>query len=195
MAVQEHFEGFDKAPDEMSRSAHKREAQRVRNLAEKIANLGIEAFKGLHFEDEAIKEAFVTARTLKKASDERRRQLQYAAKLMRDSNYEELFNQVDNIGATAKEDPNTMRFEIWREYLLLSGINGINDFISRIPDADRNKLRNLVKKAKEEINTDKDKINVRSLYKFIKSEVKRSGISVPDLSIPLKELKKSLPKD
>ena len=35
MAVQEHFEGFDQAPDEQSRSAHKREAQALRKLVEK----------------------------------------------------------------------------------------------------------------------------------------------------------------
>ncbi len=36
MAVQEHFEGFDAPPELISRSAHKRDAQAIRKLAEKI---------------------------------------------------------------------------------------------------------------------------------------------------------------
>ena len=40
MAEQQHFEGFDEAPDEESRSAHKREAQALRKLVDKIADLG-----------------------------------------------------------------------------------------------------------------------------------------------------------
>ena len=63
MAVQEHFEGFDTAPDEMSRSAHKREAQAIRKLADKIANLGDQAFARLSFEEAEVKEAFVKARS------------------------------------------------------------------------------------------------------------------------------------
>lgn len=196
MAVQEHFEGFDTQPDEMSRSAHKRQAQKIRDFADKIANLGDEAFKRINFVENDIKEAFIVARKLRRTSDERRRQLQYAAKLLRDTDYQSIFNQVDNINATSKEDPNTMRFEIWREYLLLAGVEGINDFCSRILDTDRNKLRNLVKKATDEIKKDiPDKVNVRSLFKFIKAEVKRSGIAVPDLSAQVKELKNSLTQD
>ena len=196
MAVQEHFEGFDTQPDEMSRSAHKRQAQKIRNFADKIANLGDEAFKRINFIDNDIKEAFVIARKLKRTSDERRRQLQYAAKLLRDSDYQSIFDQVDNVNATSKEDPNTMRFEIWREYLILAGVEGINDFCSRILDTDRNKIRNLVKKASDEVKKDAaDKVNVRTLFKFIKSEVKRSGINVPDLSAKVKELKNALKQD
>ena len=40
MAEQQHFEGFDGEPEELSRSAYKREAQAIRKLADKIADLG-----------------------------------------------------------------------------------------------------------------------------------------------------------
>ena len=36
MAEQQHFEGFDSEPEELSRSAHKREAQAIRKLALQI---------------------------------------------------------------------------------------------------------------------------------------------------------------
>ena len=45
MAEQQHFEGFDAEPEEESRSSHKRQAQAIRKLVEKIANLGEQSFK------------------------------------------------------------------------------------------------------------------------------------------------------
>ena len=94
MAVQEHFEGFDVAPDEESRSAHKREAQAIRKLVEKIANLGEQSFKSLVLPQD-VKEALLIARKLKPKSDERRRQLQYVAKLQRAYDDSDLENQVN----------------------------------------------------------------------------------------------------
>ena len=38
MAEQQHFEGFDAEPEEESRSSHKRQAQAIRKLVEKIAS-------------------------------------------------------------------------------------------------------------------------------------------------------------
>lgn len=45
--AEQHFEGFDAEPEEESRSSHKRQAQAIRKLVEKIANLGEQSFKSL----------------------------------------------------------------------------------------------------------------------------------------------------
>lgn len=181
MAVQEHFEGFDTAPDEQSRSAHKREAQAIRKLADQLAALGDTAFARLSFEDEDIKEALVKARSLRRNSDERRRQLQYVAKLLRTYGHEALEAQVNAMGATAKEDPNAMRLELLREYLIHGGIKGVNAMVELIPAIDRNKLRTLVKRAHDELSsTLPDRPAARALYQYIKAEVNRSGVTIPD---------------
>lgn len=114
MAEQQHFEGFDEAPDEESRSAHKREAQALRKLVDKIADLGDQSFKALVMPQE-VTDAFIIARKLKAKSDERRRQLQYVAKLARRYDDIDLEQQVNMLGASSKEDPNTMRLEKLRE--------------------------------------------------------------------------------
>lgn len=181
MAVQEHFEGFDTEPDELSRSAHKREAQAVRKLADKIADLGDTAFARLKFEEEEVKEAFVKARSLRRISDERRRQLQFAAKLLRSFGHEDLENQINNLSTTAKEDPKVMRLEMLREYLIHGGIKGVNSLVELIPSIDRNKLRTLVKRAHDELSsTLPDRPQARALYKFIKTEVNNAGVEIPD---------------
>ena len=181
MAVQEHFEGFDTEPDELSRSAHKREAQAIRKLADKIADLGDAAFARLKFEEEEVKEAFVKARSLRRISDERRRQLQFAAKLLRSFGHEDLENQINNLSTTAKEDPKAMRLEMLREYLIHGGIKGVNSLVELIPSIDRNKLRTLVKRAHDELSsTLPDRPQARALYKFIKTEVNNAGVEIPD---------------
>lgn len=181
MAVQEHFEGFDTAPDEMSRSAHKRAAQAIRKMAEDIANLGDQAFSRLLFPDLEVKEAFVTARSLKRNSDERRRALQFAAKLLRSFGHESLEHQLKTMSATAKEDPQAMRLELLREFLIHGGIKGVNAMVELIPSIDRNKLRTLVKRAHDELSsTLPDRPAARALFQFIKAEVKKSGVEIPD---------------
>lgn len=181
MAVQEHFEGFDTAPDEQSKSAHKREAQAIRKLADKIADLGDTAFGRLKFDEEDVKEAFKKARSLKRTSDERRRQLQFTAKLLRTYGHESLQQQLEGMSATAKEDPKAMRLEQLREYLIHGGIKGVNAMVELIPSIDRNKLRTLVKRAHDELSaTIPDRPAARALYQFIKAEVNRSGVTIPD---------------
>lgn len=182
MAVQEHFEGFDVAPDEESRSAHKREAQAIRKLVEKIANLGEQSFKSLVLPQD-VKEALLIARKLKPKSDERRRQLQYVAKLQRAYDDSDLENQVNMLGASSKEDPNVMKLEKLRENMICGGVEVVNAFCSLILDTDRNKLRNLVKKAKVEAeaatDTEAPKPNSRALFKFLKQEINRAKIEIP----------------
>ncbi len=181
MAVQEHFEGFDTEPDELSRSAHKREAQAIRKLADQIAALGDQAFSRLKFEDEEVKEAFVKARSLRRNSDEKRRQLQYAAKLLRSFGHESLEEQINGMSATAKEDPKAMRLEMLREYLIHGGIKGVNALVELIPAIDRNKLRTLVKRAHDELtSTLPDRPAARALYQYIKAEVNKAGVEIPD---------------
>lgn len=181
MAVQEHFEGFDTEPDELSRSAHKREAQAIRKLADRIAQLGDQAFSRLSFPDEEVKEAFVKARSLRRNSDERRRQLQFAAKLMRSFGHEELESQLEGMNNTSSVDPRAMRLEMLREFLIHGGIKGVNAMVELIPSIDRNKLRTLVKRAHDELSsTLPDRPAARALYQFIKAETSRAGVEIPD---------------
>lgn len=181
MAVQEHFEGFDAPPEEVSRSAHKREAQAIRKLADKICEFGDLTFKKLNLPDESIREAFDVARRLRKNSDEKRRQLQYVAKLMRQYDLSELQNQIATLGATPKADPKAMRMENLRENLILGGVEVLNEFTSLIYDTDRNKLRTLIKKAKDELTSDlPDRPAARTLFKYLKAEIKRAGVEIPD---------------
>lgn len=177
-----HFEGFDAEPEETSRSQHKREAQAVRKQIEEIANLGEQSFKSLVLPED-VRAAIVVARKLRPRSDERRRQLQYATKLQRDYPEIDLKVMLSGIGASAKEDPNVMRLEKLRTELIENGVEAVNNLCTLCRDIDRNKLRNLVKKAKDEAGKAdeySEKPASRSLFKFIKQEIKKANIQIPD---------------
>ncbi len=183
MAEQKHFEGFDASPEEESRSAHKREAQAIRKLVEKIADLGEQSFKSLIIPQD-VKEALLIARKLKPKSDERRRQLQYVAKLQRAYDDSDLEQQISMLGASSKVDPNALKLEKLREKLIAGGIEVVNALCSLVADIDRNKLRNLVKKAKEEASKIESeevaKPNSRALFKYIKTELNKAKVQIPD---------------
>ncbi len=181
MAEQEYFSGFDSEPEEVSRSAQKREAQAVRKLAEDLAKLGIEAFNALTFPEDEVKQALLTARSLKRNSDERRRQLQYAAKLMRSCDLAPLQQQLSLQGASAAVDPQAMRLEKLRSELIASGAPAINALCALIYDIDRNKLRGLVKRAQQEVlNEQAQKPALREIYQYLKSSFAASGVPLPD---------------
>lgn len=187
MAEQQHFEGFDAEPEEESRSAHKREAQAIRRLVDEIADLGDQRFKSLEMPED-LRIAIVEARRLRPRSDERRRQLQYAAKVLRDYPELDLRARMNMQGASSKEDPDIMRLERLRMELISNGIGAVNALCQLCPELDRNVLRNLVKKAKleaEKAEEGAEKPAARQLYKFIKSEIKKAGIAVPDTLLNL----------
>ncbi len=180
--TEQHFEGFDAPPEEESRSARKREAQAIRKLVEEICNLGQQSFNALRIHDD-VKEALLMARKLRLHSDERRRQLQYVARLQRQYPEDDLAEQLKSLGASSKVDPKTMKLEKLRETMVLNGKAAIDAFCALVNDTDRNKLRTLVKKASEEMKAESDvqlpKTASRALYKYLKSEIERAGIEVP----------------
>lgn len=184
----QHFEGFDEKPDEFSRSARKRDAQEIRRQVENVANLGDQAFKNISL-DPDVREAIEKARAMKINSDERRRQLQYAARLQRGVETQDLGEQIALLGASSKEDPDTMRFERLRSELISGGVSVVNSLCSLCKDLDRKKLMSLVRKAKAEFkqeqqteNTDAkiQKPESRRLYRYIKDEIRKAGIQVPE---------------
>ena len=176
----QHFEGFDAEPEAESRSQRKREAQALRRLIEDICALGEQSFRALRLQDD-VREALLEARRLRPRSDERRRQLQYAARLQRAYPDDDLGARVRRLGASAKSDPLTLKLEKVRLALVTGGKPALDAFCALIVDTDRSKLRTLVKKAAAEAGAPDQapKPHSRALYRYLKSEFARSGAEVP----------------
>ena len=68
-----------------------------------------------------------------------------------------------------------------RENLIHGGVKALNAFTAVINDTDRNKLRTLIKKAKDELAKETgERPAARALFKYVKSELQRSGAAIPD---------------
>ncbi len=178
----QHFDGFDAEPEEISRRARKREAQAIRRLAEELGDLGEQSFAKLKFSDEAIAEALEEARAMRPRSDERRRQLQYVAKLLRQSDADDLSAQLRREGGSARTDPKVLRLEQLREALLTAGMAGVNELCGRFPSLERSKLRQLVLKARGETDPAAEHPHGRALYRYLRESF--AGEEIPVLGAP-----------
>ncbi|MBQ9275132.1 MAG: DUF615 domain-containing protein [Succinivibrio sp.] len=177
---EQFFSGFDEEPEEFSRSALKRQAQALRSLIEKVADLGEQGFAAIELPQE-VRAALEEARRLRKNSDERRRQLQYAAKLQRGYPDFDLQGAYDAVGATSGEDPRVWRLERLRQAMLDGGTEVLNGWCALVPDTDRNKLRALIKKARAESEKESGtpRPATRELYRYLKSELQRAAVEIP----------------
>ena len=88
------------------------------------------------------------------------------------------------LGASSKVDPNALKLEKLREKLISGGIEVVNALCNLAAEIDRNKLRNLVKKAKEEAakieSEEVAKPNSRALFKYVKTELAKAKVQIPD---------------
>lgn len=168
---------------ESSRSAQKRAAQEVRRLIGQIADLGEQSFNALEMPDD-VRAALEAARSMSRRSDERRRQLQYAAKLQRAYPEFDLKGKYEHLSASIKTDPQAQRLERLRDELIEGGTATLNAFCALVRDTDRNRLRTLIKKAqRESIDAAASCLPrpcARELYRFVKAELARSGSELPE---------------
>ncbi|MCR5084472.1 MAG: DUF615 domain-containing protein [Succinivibrionaceae bacterium] len=167
MGENQHFEGFDAEPEEESRSAQKRAAQEVRRLAERICDLGAQAYSHLDLGDPQLEAAMAEARRLKPHSDSRRRQLQFAARLMREMDLGPLREQVRLLGASAATDPRTTRLERLRDQLVAGGMGAINALCAQRQGLDRQRLRALVQRAAGEAS-EGQRQGYRALFQYLR---------------------------
>lgn len=171
----------DAGAAEPSRSAHKRAAREIRKLIGQIADLGEQSFNAMKLPED-VRQAVQIARGMGHRSDERRRQLQYAAKLQRAYPEFDLKQEYERLSASIRTDPEAVRLEKLRDELISGGTSSLNAFCALVRDTDRNMLRSLVKKAREEhlktADTQQPRPCARALFRFVKSELSRSGATL-----------------
>ncbi len=66
------------------------------------------------------------------------------------------------------------RLENWRERLLEDGDSAIGDLVDEAPMVDRQRLRQLVRKARKEGAQDKDPHATRALYRYLREVLEQS---------------------
>ena len=166
------------APARPSRSARRRDALDVLELAEALAGqstaqldrLGIDG--GLRAE---IGEAHrITSHIARK------RQVHRIAKLMRGLDAAELDRLRDALrhdrDATARETARLHRLEAWRDHLLAGGDAALAAFVDAHPGVDVTQVRRLVRQARGEAAASKPPRAARELFRLLRGLATNAGL-------------------
>ena len=162
-----------RAAELVSKTQIKKNADDLVSLGKKIADLSEDQFNGMPLNDD-LRQAIIVARKLSKGGAIKR-QFKYIGKLLRSTDIE-LINQAierqldKDRAATAR----LHMMEQWRDKLVEHGDAALSEFIGSYPQADRQHIRQLQRKAKQELEKQKSPAAARKIFQYIK------GISSDD---------------
>ncbi|RPE76969.1 ribosome biogenesis factor YjgA [Vulcaniibacterium tengchongense] len=150
-----------------SRSRQRREALEVLALGERLAELSEAQLARLPVPESLLPHIRQCRRITSHIA--RKRQLAYLAKQMRredDDTLHAIRDALDEHGEAARREVAAMhRAEAWRERLLDGGDEALARLLAEHPDADRQRLRQLVRNAQEERKREKPPRSYRELYR------------------------------
>lgn len=154
-----------------SRSQQRREALGVLELAEKLVSLTEAQISRVPVPEALLPHIRDTRRITSNIAH--KRQLAFLAKQMRREDEETLQairDALDENSQAARIEVATMhRVETWRDRLLDGGDEALSELIDAHPDADRQRLRQLVRNTLEERKRGKPPHSFRELYRELRA--------------------------
>ncbi len=167
-----------------SRSQQRRDALEVLDLAHVLMELPAGKLAAVPMPDD-LRELVLDSRRIT-AQIARKRQMQFLAKAMRkedDEVLDAIRRTLDHDREDARRDTARLhRLEHWRERLLDEGDEALAELLEERPDADRQKLRQLIRNAKTEREKNKPPKAFRELFKLLKG-LEEPGLEIGDLGL------------
>jgi ribosome-associated protein len=165
--------------EESSKSARKREAQRLKGLGQQLANLNDEQRAGLRLPANIAK-AVADYRQIT-SHEAKRRQGQYIGRLMRGIDVAELEQALANLTRSS----GLARFEHheverWRERLLAQD-DALLEYLERYPATNRQQLRALIKSTRSRPG---DAAAFRVLFRFLRDNAAGHAALPDEASVP-----------
>ncbi|WP_372864787.1 ribosome biogenesis factor YjgA [Spongiibacter sp.] len=158
----------DSEQERPSKTALKREMEALQKLGSKLVGLSSADLARIPIEDPDLREAIATARRIK-SREGLRRQMQYIGKLMRliDASAIEaaLHEQEQGQKALARR---FHELEDLRDQLLEKGPASTDEALKRFPNADRQRLRQLLMQANREKTANKPPAAARKLFRYLR---------------------------
>jgi len=156
--------------DGPSKSAAKREAHRLADIADDILKLSPEDRQLLELPDNLVEAVELAFRVKGRSGQKRQRRL--VAKLLRSMDSED----SEDVGARLKKiqhrhDTNTVEFrrlESWRDRLVDNDKQALDEVIARFPDVDRQHINQLTRTAVREKKQEKPPAAARKLFKYLR---------------------------
>lgn len=150
-----------------SKSQLKREAEALKKLGETITRFNHHQIDSLPLSEE-LHDAIFTYQHIKQHGG-RKRQLQYIGKLMRSSDANAIAAAVDKVlNVSAQETARLHRIETMRDSLIEQGDTALGEVLAHYPQADRQHLRQMMRKASHELKANKPPRSARELFRYLR---------------------------
>ncbi len=153
--------------DRKSRTQQKNEARALQKLGEQLVTLSSEQLQGVDIQEELLKAVMVARKT--RTHEARRRQMQYIGTLMRNTDPKPIQDALENI--KRGDSPKTRalkKIEKWRDEIKKGNRQIIEEILSNCPDAERQRLAQLARNARNCHETGKGEKSSRTLFPYLK---------------------------
>jgi ribosome-associated protein len=168
----DQFEPLDEHP---SKSQRKRDMTALQELGEELLALPASALERIPMSD-ALRDAVAQARAIT-AHGGRRRQLQYIGKLMRELDAEPIRAALEQRNRQSREDARRFHnLEQWRDRLLQEGEAVVEELCEQYPQAERQRLRQLLRQARKEQELLQPPKSARQLFRYLRELEEESNI-------------------
>jgi ribosome-associated protein len=158
-------------PTDVSKTQRKNEMHALQAIGEELVALPGNRLANINLPD-SLRDAILEARRINQRGA-RRRQLQYIGRLMRDVDADSIRKQLEEIrGGSAQEVAIMHRAERWRERLL-SNDTAVSEFVNAFPGVDVQKLRTMLRNAKQEAAAEKPPKFYRALFREIRETMSK----------------------
>jgi ribosome-associated protein len=152
--------------DRKSRTQKKNEARALQKLGEKLVALSSEQLDNIDISYDLRNAVIVAGKT--KSHGARRRQLQYIGTLMRDIDPEPIRNALENIRfGDYQKILAFKKIEKWRDELKKGNRVLIEEILNNYPDAERQRLTQLARNARNEYEAGKSVKSSKILFRYL----------------------------
>ena len=162
---EEGFDDFDELP---SKSELKRRSHALQELGVALLDLSDKQLARIPIDSPELLEALEEARRIR-SNSAKKRHLQYIGKVMRDLDPEPIQQALDELHQAHQKETDAFHdLEQLREDVLKAGPAGVELVLARWPEADRQKVRQLILQHQREVKGGKPPAGSRKLFKYLR---------------------------
>ena len=153
--------------DPPSKTAKKREAERLKKIGRRLTGLKTKQLEALALPSRLL--ASIADYQRVPSREAKRRQLQYIGKIMRDVDIEAIEEHLATFdGESAQARFQFSQLEQWRDDLIQEP-DALTRFISTYPNVDVQRLRQLINKTRGTVDSEQKKANSRALFRLLRA--------------------------
>jgi ribosome-associated protein len=170
MMVTEHeqeLEAVEEGEEYLSRSEKKRRSTAIQKIGEELASFPISAIRSFNLPPELLQE-YEELHTITK-HEAKRRKMQYIGKVLRDVDIEPIKARIEEVQeGKAAQSADFHHLERLRERLLQGDKEALTFVMETYQHVDIQKLRQLVRNAKKEIEKQKPPKSSKLLFRYLR---------------------------